>query len=51
MKNPKAQLRFASLLSLVLLACTAAFGQITPLGDTYTNSGDPTTNYGAQKTA
>ena len=25
--------------------------QITPLGDTYTNSADPTTNYGAQKTA
>jgi hypothetical protein len=40
----------ASLLSLILLACSAAHGQITPLGDTYTNSGDPTTNYGAQKT-
>ena len=49
MKNPTAQLRLASLLSLILLACTAAFGQITPLGDTYTNSSDPTTNYGAQK--
>jgi hypothetical protein len=24
--------------------------QVTPLGDTYTNSADPTTNYGAQKT-
>jgi hypothetical protein len=50
MKNLTTQLRLASLLSLILLACTAAFGQITPLGDTYTNSGDPTTNYGAQKT-
>jgi hypothetical protein len=50
MKNLTLQLRLASLLSLILLACTAAFGQITPLGDTYTNSADPTTNYGAQKT-
>jgi len=50
MKNPTMQLRLTSLLSLILLACTAAFGQITPLGDTYTNSADPTTNYGAQKT-
>ena len=44
MKNLSLQLRLTSLLSLILLACTAAFGQITPLGDTYTNSGDPTTN-------
>jgi len=50
MKNLTTQLRLASLLSLILLACTAAYGQITPLGDTYTNSADPTTNYGAQKT-
>ena len=50
MKNLTTQLRLASLLSLILLAFTAAFGQITPLGDTYTNSADPTTNYGAQKT-
>src|SRR5580698_2504618 len=50
MKNLTLQLRRASLLSLILLACTAAYGQITPLGDTYTNSADPTTNYGAQKT-
>jgi hypothetical protein len=50
MKNLMAQLRLTSLLSLILLACTAAYGQITPLGDTYTNSADPTTNYGAQKT-
>jgi hypothetical protein len=50
MKNLTLQLRLASLLSLILLACTAAFGQITPLGDTYTSSTDPSTNYGAQKT-
>jgi hypothetical protein len=50
MKNLTLQLRRASLLSLIMLACTAAFGQITPLGDTYTSSADPTTNYGAQKT-
>jgi hypothetical protein len=50
MKNLSLQLRLTSLLSLILLACTAAFGQITPLGDTYTNSTAAATNYGAQKT-
>ncbi len=50
MKNLKAQLRLISLLSLILLAWTAAYAQITPLGDSYTSTGDPTTNYGAQKT-
>ena len=32
MKNLKTQLRLASLLALILLACTAAYGQITPSG-------------------
>ena len=50
MKNLTLQLRRASLLSLIMLACSAAYSQITPLGDTYTSSADPTTNYGAQKT-
>ncbi len=48
MKNLKTQLRLASLLSLILQACTA-YGQLTPSGDAYTNTADPTTNYGAQK--
>ncbi|MGA7078614.1 MAG: DNRLRE domain-containing protein [Terriglobales bacterium] len=50
MKKPTRHLHLFSLLSVVLLACSATYGQITPLGDTYTSSGDPTTNYGAQKT-
>jgi hypothetical protein len=50
MKNLTTQLRLTSLLSLIVLAGTAAYCQITPLGDTYTNSAAATTNYGAQKT-
>lgn len=48
MKILKTQLRLTSLLSLILLTCTA-YGQLTPTGDAYTNTADPTTNYGAQK--
>jgi len=48
MKHLIAQLRLVSLLSFVLLALTTAFGQITPSGDAYTNTVDPTTNYGAK---
>ena len=33
---------------LSLLSWTAAHAQITPLGDSYTNTADPTTNYGAK---
>jgi hypothetical protein len=51
MKNLTAQLRFGSLLSLILLAwmttATTAYAQITPLGDSFTNTADPTTNFGA----
>ena len=50
MENLTLHLRLASLLTLILLGATAAYSQITPLGDTYTNSADTTTNYGAQKT-
>jgi hypothetical protein len=50
MKKLTQQLRLTSLLTLILLAATAAYSQITPLGDTYTNSADPTTNYGAGTT-
>jgi hypothetical protein len=50
MTTNKLQLRYARVLSLLivsLFSATAAFAQITPLGDAYTNSADPTTNYGA----
>jgi hypothetical protein len=50
MKNMTHQLRPTLLLSLILVTSMAAYGQITPLGDTYTNSAAATTNYGAQKT-
>jgi len=49
MKNLKKRLRVISLLSLILVAwMTAAYGQLTPTGDAYTNTADPTTNYGAK---
>jgi hypothetical protein len=50
MKNLTLQLRLASLLSLILLACTAGYGQLTPSGDSYTNTASPNTNYGAKTT-
>ncbi len=50
MKNRKAQLRFVSLLSLILLAWTAAYGQITPSDDAYVSSSAPTSNFGAATT-
>jgi hypothetical protein len=43
----KLQFLPAFLLFLSLLA-SAAYAQITPLGDSYTNTADPTTNYGAK---
>jgi len=33
---------------LVLLVATVAHAQLTPIGDAYTNTADPTTNYGAK---
>src|SRR3984957_6644307 len=48
MKKPTLHLCLASLLSLILLACTAAYGQLTPSGDAYTNAAASTTNYGAK---
>ncbi len=50
MKNLTLQLRLASLLALILLACMAAFGQLTPSGDAYTNTAAATTNYGSKTT-
>jgi hypothetical protein len=48
MKKPTLRLCLASLLSLILLACHAAYGQLTPSGDAYTNTAAMTTNYGAK---
>jgi hypothetical protein len=48
MKNSTLHLCLASLLSLILLACPAAYGQLTPSGDSYTNTAASTTNYGAK---
>jgi hypothetical protein len=47
MKNLTLQFRMMWLLTLTLLAATAAYSQITPLGDSYTNTAASTTNYGA----
>lgn len=35
MNSLKTQLRLASLLTLILLACTAAYGQLTSIGDSH----------------
>src|SRR6202041_3283723 len=48
MKNLTKPMRVASLLSLLLVAVTAVYGQLTPSGDSYTNTASPTTNYGAK---
>ncbi|MGO9539740.1 MAG: DNRLRE domain-containing protein [Terriglobales bacterium] len=48
MENLIARPWLAAVLSLILLACMSAYGQLTPLGDSYTNTATPTTNYGAK---
>src|SRR5271165_2138274 len=47
MKNLKKQLAVLVLSTVCLL--TGAFGQLTPIGDSYINTAATTTNYGAQK--
>ncbi len=47
MKTFKLQISGFALLLASLLTSTA-YGQITPLGDSYTNTADSTTNYGAK---
>jgi hypothetical protein len=46
MKNLRTKLAVLVLSTLCVLA--VAYGQITPLGDSYTNTTAPTTNYGAK---
>ncbi|MGA9472020.1 MAG: DNRLRE domain-containing protein [Terriglobales bacterium] len=47
MKTLTTQTRLLSLLSLILLAWTVAYGQITPSQDSFTNTAAATTNYGS----
>jgi hypothetical protein len=47
MKRITAQTRLVSLLGLIVFLWTAAYAQITPLGDAYINTATPTTNLGA----
>lgn len=46
MKNLKSQLPILLLCAVCLLS--SAYGQLTPSADAYTNTADPTTNYGAK---
>jgi hypothetical protein len=48
MKMLTAQTRLVSLLGLFVFLWTAACAQITPSADSYTNTADATTNYGAK---
>jgi trimeric autotransporter adhesin len=48
MKNLKTQFTVLVLSTICLL--TGAFGQLTPIGDSYINTAAPTTNYGAKTT-
>ena len=48
MKNSKNQSRFAAILLVTICGCMAAYGQITPSGDAYTNTATPTTNLGTK---
>jgi uncharacterized repeat protein (TIGR03803 family) len=50
MKNLKTQLRLALGLSLILVACTGAYSQLTPSADAFTNTATPTSNFGAAAT-
>jgi hypothetical protein len=50
MKSLKLKLRLTTII-LVLLACSAAFGQIVPSQDSYTSTSTPTKNFGAATTA
>ncbi len=44
----KTQVLSSLVLLLSLFSWSAAYAQITPSGDSYTNTADPTTNYGAK---
>ena len=48
MNEFKIRITFAVLVFAVVLGVSSAYGQLTPIGDSYTNTADPTTNYGAK---
>jgi hypothetical protein len=47
-KNSKMQSRFTTILLVTICGCMAAYGQITPSGDAYTDTATPTTNLGSK---
>ncbi len=47
MKNSRTRMSRLAVLMVSLLACTGTYAQ-TPSGDSYTNTADPTTNYGSK---
>ncbi len=47
MTTSKIRILWFSVIFVSLFAWTAGYAQITPSGDSYTNSADPTTNYGS----
>jgi hypothetical protein len=47
MKRLTAQMRMVLLLALFVCLWSTAYAQVTPTGDAFTNTADPTTNYGA----
>jgi trimeric autotransporter adhesin len=48
MKKTNSKMRLAVLLLSTLCLLASAYAQLTPLGDAYTNTADPATNYGAK---
>lgn len=46
MKTFTARTRLVSLLGLLVFLGSTAYAQITPLGDSFTNTADPATNHG-----
>ena len=48
MKNLTTRPRLASLLPQIALECRGACGQLAPIGDSYSNTASPATNYGSK---
>jgi|GEM_PF-4246229 len=48
MRNLKIQVLWLSVLCVGWFAQTSVYAQITPSGDSYTNTATPTTNFGAK---
>ena len=48
MKNRGLRFVRTKIVVLIVLSWSAAYAQITPSGDSYTNTATPTTNYGSK---